>query len=244
MAGFFSNDSSGLEKLVDALVYKLLLVVVLVLRLLTKHGGVSSAGSQPVVEDGIDREQTSESAPFRGHVRDGQALVNRNGTECLVGAGEFNGVVQNLVLVEEAGKRDNNVLAGHTIWQGPSKVDLGHRWDLPPCFASRPDARGVGSDHRGSQASNAAVHVGVTVGSHSDSAWPSIALLDHDLVANTASSRVEDDVLLLGEFFNLVVLLQVLLRLVLHIVVERHDDLFRVVDLGCADGHKFQSDRP
>ena len=84
----------------------------------------------------------------------------------------------------------------------------------------------------------------MTVGSHSERSWPCVALLYHDLMADASSGRIEDDILLLCKLLDLAVLLQVLLRLVLHIVVESHDDLLWVVDLGGSNAHELESDGP
>ena len=63
-------------------------------------------------------------------------------------------------------------------------------------------------------------------------------------MANPPSRRIEVHSLFLREFFNLSVFLEVGFGLVLHVVIERHYDLGRIVDLGGADGHEFQGDGP
>lgn len=47
-----------------------------------------------------------------------------------------------------------------------------------------------------------------------------------------------------GKVFYLMVFLEVGFAPVLNVVIERHDNLFVVVDLGGADGHKLERDRP
>ena len=55
-------------------------------------------------------------------------------------------------------------------------------------------------------------------------------------MSNTATSRVEVDIMLAGEGFDGRILVQVLTRLVLHIVVEREDELGRVLYPSSTDG--------
>lgn len=63
-------------------------------------------------------------------------------------------------------------------------------------------------------------------------------------MANASASGVEDDILLLRKLFNLAVLLQVLLGLVLDIVIEGHDDLVGVIDLGGTNAHELEGYGP
>ena len=84
----------------------------------------------------------------------------------------------------------------------------------------------------------------MAVGGHSKCTRPRVAFLDHDLVTDTASGAIEDDIVLLSKLLDLLVLLQVLLGLVLDVVVEGHDDLLGVADLGRADGHELEGNRP
>lgn len=104
--------------------------------------------------------------------------------------------------------------------------------------------RGIGSDHWGSQTSHTTIHVSMGVRRHSDGSWPRIALLDHDLMSNSTTCRVKVDTMLLCEGFDLLVFLQVCLALILYVVVQCHNNLFVVMDLGCANGHEFEGYRP
>ena len=56
--------------------------------------------------------------------------------------------------------------------------------------------------------------------------------------------RVKVNALLLSEALNLRIFLQVLLRLVLHVVIEGHDDLLGVVNLLGTNGHELGRDGP
>lgn len=60
----------------------------------------------------------------------------------------------------------------------------------------------------------------------------------------TSTCGIELDTVMFGEFFNLAVLLQVLVRGILHVMVQSHDDLVGVVKLRGANRHEFQSHRP
>ena len=66
----------------------------------------------------------------------------------------------------------------------------------------------------------------------------------HNLVADAPARRVEADTMLASKFLDVFVLRQVGLGLILQIVVEGHDDLAVVVDLGSADRHELQGGRP
>jgi hypothetical protein len=65
----------------------------------------------------------------------------------------------------------------------------------------------------------------VTVARNDHRSRPGVTLLDHDLVADSPTSGVEIDAILLGEFLDVGVLGEVLLRLILDVVVEREDGL-------------------
>jgi len=157
---------------------------------------------------------------------------------------KLNGVVEDLIVVEEAAKSHNHILSGDTLWKNTSKRDFGNGGDLPPGLARGPDTCCICSDHCGAQTPYTAVHVAVTVTGHRHRPWPRVALLHHDLMANSSASWVKVDSLLLGKLLNLLVLLEVRFTLILDIVVERHDDLLRVVDLASPNGHEFQGHRP
>ena len=242
VAELLSDDTGGGEQLIDALVDELLLVVVLHVAL--AHSSKGSTSSQPAVEDRVDGEETSESAPLGGHVGNSQTVIHGDAAQSLVGSSELNGVVENLVLVEETSKRNDDILSCDTLGHSAAQGDLCNRRYLPPGLASRPDTRRISADYGCTQTSNTTVHVRVAVGGHSKCTRPRVAFLDHDLVTDTASGAIEDDIVLLSKLLNLLVLLQVLLGLVLDVVVEGHDDLLGVADLGRADGHELEGNRP
>lgn len=58
------------------------------------------------------------------------------------------------------------------------------------------------------------------------------------------AGREEPHSMLLCELLDQAVLLEVGLRLVLNVVVQRHDNLVGIVDLGGANGHELGRDRP
>ena len=66
----------------------------------------------------------------------------------------------------------------------------------------------------------------------------------HNLVADTPARGVEANTMLASKLLDVFVLRQVGLGLILQIVVEGHDDLTIVVDLGSADRHELQGSRP
>ena len=84
----------------------------------------------------------------------------------------------------------------------------------------------------------------MTVRGHHERTRPGKPILHHDLVSDTTASRVEFHTLLLGKLFNLPVFLQILFGLVLHIMVEGHNNLLRVVQLGGPDGHELERNGP
>ncbi len=63
-------------------------------------------------------------------------------------------------------------------------------------------------------------------------------------MSDSSSGRIEIHALLLRKLLNLLVLLEVRLTLVLHVMVESHNNLLRVVDLACTNGHELQRNRP
>jgi hypothetical protein len=84
----------------------------------------------------------------------------------------------------------------------------------------------------------------VTVTRNRHGPRPRIALLYHNLMSDSSSSRIEIHALLLGKLLNLPILFQVCLALVLDVVIEGHNDLLGIVDLGGSDGHELQGDWP
>jgi hypothetical protein len=174
----------------------------------------------------ILRENTGDRAPFGGHVGNSQTFIDREVLYTF--PDEFDGAIEDFVVVEVSSKRDNDVLSSDTGRQLPLQFDLDDFGNLPPEFAGCPDTSSVGSDDGSTQAANATIMVRMTVTSHYHLSWPCITLLYHDLVANTSSCGVEVDSVLLGKLFNLAVLGKIRFRFVLYIVVEGKHWLFSV----------------
>jgi hypothetical protein len=61
-----------------------------------------------------------------------------------------------------------------------------------------------------------------------------------DLMSDSSSSGIEIYTLFFRKFFYLAVLLEVRLALVLYIVVDRHNNLSRVMDIRCPHPKEFQ----
>jgi len=116
--------------------------------------------------------------PFGGHVRDGKPVIHRKALQPI--SSEFNSMVQDVVIVEQAAKSYDNVLASHTRWQNACKGHLRDWRDLPPrspngrCqsnpFASSaeriqydipsgPDTGSVSPYHGRSKATHSTIHV-------------------------------------------------------------------------------------
>ena len=144
-------------------------------------------------------------------------------------------MIQNVVLVEEAAQSDDNIFSSHAFRKYTLEDNVRDRRYLPPRSACSPDTRSICPYDWCTQAADAAVHVRMRVAGHDECSWPSIALFNHDLMSDASSSRIEVDTLLLRKLFNLSVLCQVLFRLVLDIVVKRHNNLLAVFDPAGSD---------
>ena len=81
------------------------------------HGGSSCLGLQPSLQNIVNGEQTGQSTPLGSHVGDGQSVVHTQAVHSLLGAGELNRVVQDIILVEQTTQSDNDILARHTLGQ-------------------------------------------------------------------------------------------------------------------------------
>ena len=196
-----------------------------------EHCRSGRLGSQPRHQHRVNREQPAQGTPLGSHICDCEAVVDRDAAHGLLGAGELDGVVEDLVVVKQAAQGNDHVLSRHPRGQNTGQGDFGNGRNLPPRPAGSPDGHGICPHHGRAQAAHAAVHVAVRVGGDCDCARPGVALLNHDLVANTPASGVEVDAVLLCKLLDLPVLLEVRLALVLHIVIQGHDDLPVVVDL-------------
>lgn len=86
--------------------------------------------------------------------------------------------------------------------------------------------------------------IAVTVARDDHGPWPGVALFHHDLVSDAPARRVEIDTLLLRKLFDLSIFGQVLFRLVLHVVVQRHDDLLGVFESRRTDRKELERNRP
>lgn len=105
------------------------------------------------------------------------------------------------------------------------------------------NSRGISSDNRSTQTSDTTVVVRMTITCNHHLPWPGVTLLDDDLVTNTSTSRVKVNTMLLGKSLNLLVLLLVGFRLVLHVVIKGKNGLSRVVELGTGEREKLGNDR-
>lgn len=118
---------------------------------------------------------TAQGAPFGGHVGNGQAVVDRDACHGLFGAGEFDGMVQNLVLVEETAQSDDHVLTRDTWGKDTSQGDLGDRRYLPPSAAGSVDAGCICSNNRGAETGYTPVHVRMTVARDGEGSGPGVS---------------------------------------------------------------------
>ena len=81
--------------------------------------------------------------------------------------------------------------------------------------------------------------IAMTVTSNDHLSRQGIPLFDYDLVTNTTTSGIEIDAVLLCKCFNLLILPNVGLGLVLHIVIEGEYRLSRIVDVGARERQKL-----
>jgi hypothetical protein len=111
--------------------------------------------------------------------------------------------------------------------------------NLPPEFSCRPYCGGIRAHNRRAHGTEGAIHIRVGVRSDYEGTRCYISTLDHELMANPGTGSVEIDPVLPGECFDRTILLQVRFVMILYVMVEGEDELFRVVDLLCADRLKF-----
>lgn len=100
--------------------------------------------------------------------------------------------------------------------------------------AQREDTRRICPHDGRSQAPDAAVHVRMRIARDRHNPRKCIALLDHNLMSYSSSSRVEIDGIVASEAFNIGILFEILLALILYVVIESEDGLSRIVDGGSA----------
>ena len=72
-------------------------------------------------------------------------------------------MVLHFPVVEKPTQRDDGVFTSDALGEGSREGDLCNRRNLPPGLSSSPDAGSVSSYNGVSQASQAAVHVGVAI---------------------------------------------------------------------------------
>ncbi|KAH3684058.1 hypothetical protein WICPIJ_004960 [Wickerhamomyces pijperi] len=101
----------------------------------------------PVDQSVVDWENTGKGTPFSGHVGNGQSVINGQFVDMVTG--EFNGVVQHFIVVEDTTKSDNHILTCDTFGQSTLQLNFGHWWNLPPCLSCGPDRSSIGSDNWG-----------------------------------------------------------------------------------------------
>src|SRR5262249_5097032 len=120
-------------------------------------GEVIGARMEVIAADLVEGEHAGQGAPFGGHAGEGHALVDGQAGDPLTA--ELNGVVEDLVVVEQAAEGDDDVLADHAGAEAASEDDLGDGGDLPPGDAGGPDAGRVGSDDGGAEGGEGAIEV-------------------------------------------------------------------------------------
>lgn len=81
--------------------------------------------------------------------------------------------------------------------------------------------------------------IGMTVARYSHRPRKSIPFCSHYLMPNPPSSGIKIHLLSFRELLNLSVLLEVGFALILNVVIQSHDNLFRIFDLGGPNRHKF-----
>jgi hypothetical protein len=192
------------------------------------------------LEAGILDDDAGRSAPLRGQVRQRTAVVLRERRQPR--AADLDRGAEHVVRVE--GTEDERyVLPGAALGKAPRKDDPHDLRDLPPEDPRGPDRGGVRPRHRDAERPFGAVHVRVRVGGGDDRSRGHVTPLDHDLVADPRSGRVELDSLLAGERLDGGVARAMILGAILHVVVERHDAAFGVEDARAAYRPKSRHDR-
>ena len=171
----------------------------------------------------------NERTPFGGHIGDREAIVHGQRGDPV--AREFDGGVEDLVLVERAAERDDHVLPGDAGREPSSQLDFDDAGHLPPGRAGGPYGRRVSPDDGRADAPHAAVHVAVAVGRDGEGVRKGVAFLDEDLMADPTTGGVEIDSLRARKGLDLGVFVQVLGRFVLDVVVERENRLPGRLDL-------------
>lgn len=104
------------------------------------------------------------------------------------------------------------------------------------------DLRSISPDNSSTQTSDTTVMVRVTITCNHHLSWPGVTLLDDDLVTDTSTSRVKVNTMLLGESLNLLILLLIGFRLVLHVVIKGKNGLSRVVKLRAGEREELGDD--
>ena len=191
--------------------------------------------------DFIHREPAHDRSPFGAHVGDGQTCIHREAGHAW--AREFHRGVEGLVVVVQAAESDDDILAGHALGQLALQNDLNGARNLPPEFSCRPHRGGIRPHNRRAHGAQGAIHIRVGVRSDNEGTRRYITPLDHELMANPGTGRVEIDPTLTSECFDRTILLQVRFVMILYVMVEGEDELLRVVDLLCANRSEFAHHR-
>src|SRR5437588_248719 len=195
---------------------------------------------QVVDRDFIHREPADQGPPFRGHVGDRETRVHGEAGDS--GAGELDRRVQHFIVVVKATQGDDHILTGSARGKFSFEDDLHTTWDLPPELASGPDRSRVGANDGSAHGSQRPVHIRVRVRSNYKRSRYRITALDHYLVSNSRACWVKVHTVLFRESVNGAVLLLISLILVLDVVLERKDQLLRIVNLLCSNALEFAHD--
>ena len=184
------------------------------------------AGEQVAPSPVVIGKNAGESAPFGGHIGNGQPLVHAERGDAR--SCELDATVEYFVIVENADQGDNHVLAADAGSKFAAEIDLDDVGHLPPGSPGGPDGGGVGTNHGGAQCAQRPVKVGMRIAAHDKRAGQNETLLDHDLMADPTTRRIKHHAVFLGERLDLGVFRQVLRTGVLNVMVEGVDRLPRV----------------
>ena len=142
-------------------------------------------------------------------------------------------------MVVETAERDDHIFAGRSFGQLAFEAHFNRTRDLPPEFARGPNGSRIRAHDRCADRAERTVHVRVRVGRHNERPGHDVTALDHDLVPDARTGGIEVDAVLFGEGFDSAIFLLIRFVLVLDIVVERKDELFRIMNFLSANAFKL-----
>jgi hypothetical protein len=152
-------------------------------------GKIISPLVEEIEQDFIEREDAGQRTPFGRHVGDAHALIHRQRrntftapTPAPAPGNELDSVVEDLIVIEQAAERDDDVLSDDARSEFARQRDLRHLRDLPPRLAGGPDRRRIGADDRRAQRCDRAVEIAVRITPDHHASGDDVSLFDHDLV--------------------------------------------------------------